>query len=89
MGTLMLTLHSNHSVMTWLTRIPGDDLLLVTLLCNAASGIYDSNRNGRNRKMKHPQVLKHSQLPVAASQHWGGGSSGIPVVHRERDPPSA
>lgn len=76
MGTLMLTLNSNHSVMTWLTRIPGDDLLLVTPLCSVTSGIYDSNRNWRNGKMKHPQVLKHPQLPVAASQHCGGEGWG-------------
>lgn len=55
--------------MTWPTRIAADDLLIVTLLCNATSGIYDSNSNGINGKMKHPPVLKHSQLSVAASQH--------------------
>lgn len=59
----MLTLNSNHSVMTWPSRIAADYLLLVTLLCSATSGMYDSNSNGRNGK------IKHSQLSVAASQH--------------------
>lgn len=61
-GTSMLTLNSNHSVLPWPTRTAADDFLLVPLLCNAVSGIYDSISSGRKAKQKHPQVLKHSPL---------------------------
>lgn len=86
-GFSVLTLNSNHSVMTWPTSPAADDLLPVPLLCSAMlllGSMIQSVMEEKQSRSIHRLWNTHSSRCCQSA----GGGSAIPVVHSERDPPS-